>query len=269
MLALSTSRTTCKVIVGNSKRLYSSRPPALILRSGFTLSYHPSLQYSRSLSTSTSLKSSDALSKTIETQETVTASGDSTYEGPLAQTFRRLKLFSLASFGLSSALAPFMFIVESGLPPSARFALAGIALGTSGLSTGLVAWCAKPYVNKMYTHRPDAPGAAEELELITSDLFLRPITTKVYDPSFLIETRRPLARWELAPQIVLTASRAQEAGINVHPTPGSEETVAETRNQAGDVLGRWIVKWGENGHGVCHEAGRVNRYFNVHEELLQ
>lgn len=153
----------------------------MVVRSGS--SYQPSLHnlstHFRQLSTPSPLTNSDATVKPTEAQEKAVGSGDSTYEGPLAQTFRRLKLFSLASFGLSSALAPFMFVVESGLPPSARFALAGIALGTSGLSTGLVAWCAKPYVNKMYTHRPEALGAAEELELITSDLFLRPVTTKV------------------------------------------------------------------------------------------
>ena len=101
------------------------------------------------------------------------------YQGPLSNTFRRLKLFSLGSFGLSAVLAPFLFIIESNLPTSARFALVGIALGTSGLSTSLVAWCAKPYVLMMRRIYPQGPGAAEELELTTMTLFLKQRVTKV------------------------------------------------------------------------------------------
>lgn len=42
--------------------------------------------------------------------------------------------------------------------------------------------------------------------------------------------------------------------------PGSEETVAETMGGAGNVLGRWIVTWGENGEGSCRAEGRVETY---------
>lgn len=80
---------------------------------------------------------------------------------------------------------------------------------------------------------------------------------QVYDPSFLIETRRPLAKWELAEKIRLTPSRTDAVGTNVHPAAGHEETVAETRNEKGDVIGRWVVKWDENGSGTCHEVGYV------------
>src|SRR6266851_4478499 len=38
------------------------------------------------------------------------------YVGPLTQTFRRLKIFSLSSLALASTLSPFIFIVESSLP---------------------------------------------------------------------------------------------------------------------------------------------------------
>ncbi|KJA28864.1 hypothetical protein HYPSUDRAFT_33263 [Hypholoma sublateritium FD-334 SS-4] len=105
--------------------------------------------------------------------------------------------------------------------------------------------------------------------MTTYTLLLRPLKTKVYDPSFLIETKRPLAKWELAERIHLTPSRTDAVGSNVHPVVGHEETVAETRNEKGEVIGRWVVKWGENGAGVCHEVGYVVKHFNVHEELLQ
>jgi hypothetical protein len=42
-------------------------------------------------------------------------------------------------------------------------------------------------------------------------------------------------------------------------TPGNEETVAETADKDGNVIGRWVVTWGENGEGVCREVGHVVR----------
>jgi hypothetical protein len=41
--------------------------------------------------------------------------------------------------------------------------------------------------------------------------------------------------------------------------PGQEETVAETRDKDGNILGRWVVTWGENGEGTCREIGHVVR----------
>ncbi|KAF9560970.1 hypothetical protein CPC08DRAFT_601710, partial [Agrocybe pediades] len=181
------------------------------------------------------------------------------YNGPLTAAFRRLKLFSLGSFGLSLTLSPFIFLIESNLPLNARLALAGIALGTSGLSTGLVAWCAKPYVTVLRRFPAEELGGAEEVELTTYTITMQPRTTRVYDPSFLIETRRPLAKWELAESIVLNRTRTDAVGSNVHPEAGTEETVAETRNSKGEIIGRWIVKWEEGGVGKCHEAGAIVR----------
>jgi hypothetical protein len=108
------------------------------------------------------------------------------YNGPLAPTFRRLKLFSLSSLTLSFALTPFLFIIESSLPASARIALAGTALGTSGISTYLVAWCGRPYVATLNripsSDNPDAPYI---LEMTTMTLALRQRVTRVFDTTFL------------------------------------------------------------------------------------
>ncbi|KAF5326057.1 hypothetical protein D9611_000280 [Ephemerocybe angulata] len=187
------------------------------------------------------------------------------YVGPLSSTFRKLKIFSLASCGLSVTLAPFMFLVESNLPYSARLALASIAIGTSGLSTSLVAWCARPYVTTLGRLKPEGEKGGEVLQLTTMTLTLRHRVTTVYDPEFLIETRRPMAKWELASQMTLPASRLATEGKSL---VGTQETVAETVDHTGKIIGRWIVTWGENGEGVCHQAGHVVKYFNVHEELL-
>ncbi|ETW74834.1 hypothetical protein HETIRDRAFT_412753 [Heterobasidion irregulare TC 32-1] len=179
------------------------------------------------------------------------------YQGPLAPTFKRLKIFSLSSLTLSFLLSPFIFIIESGLPLSARAALAGIAIGTSGVSTALVSWCGQPYVTAM--HRGAADGV---LELTTLTLALHSRVTRVYDPAFLEDATRPFARWSLASAVQLPSGEARM------PAVGSEETVSETTDAKGNVLGRWVVTWAENGEGNCRAVGQVVRHFNVHEELL-
>jgi hypothetical protein len=85
-------------------------------------------------------------------------------------------------------------------------------------------------------------------------------TAQVYDPSFLIESRRPFAQWELADALVLTQNRTESVGANVHPEEGLEETVAETRTADGTIVGRWVVKWGAGGAGTCHQTGHVVRW---------
>jgi hypothetical protein len=91
-----------------------------------------------------------------------------------------------------------------------------------------------------------------------------------------VETKRPFAKWELAEKMVLPDSKSI--------APGHEETVAETTDKDGNIIGRWIVKWGQNDEGICREVGSIVRlvckimlmgrsdfntsYFNVHEELL-
>ncbi|KAI0295196.1 hypothetical protein BC826DRAFT_878954, partial [Russula brevipes] len=192
------------------------------------------------------------------------------YVGPLTQTFRRLKIFSLSSLALASSLSPFIFIVESSLPSTARAALAATALATSGVSTALVAWCGRPYTtahSHSHSHNENAPAG---IELTTLTLALAPRRTRVYDPAFLCDTTRAFARWELAlrvqlppeeeegaPAAAAAAVAAPAAGGGGGVRPGAEETVAETLDAAGNVLGRWIVTWGENGEGSCRAEGRV------------
>ncbi|KAI9441624.1 hypothetical protein H4582DRAFT_1398726 [Lactarius indigo] len=230
------------------------------------------------------IASSTASLSTVPASEATRRSSDSDdpsviYVGPLTQTFRRLKIFSLSSLALAGSLSPFIFIVESSLPSTARVALAATALATSGVSTALVAWCGKPYVTTLrrlsstastspqqqqqqhttHSHNENAPAG---IELTTLTLALTPRATRVYDPAFLGDATRAFARWELARSVQLPPEDA--AGVR----PGEEETVAETLDPAGKVIGRWVVTWGENGEGSCRAEGRVQTHFNVHEELL-
>jgi hypothetical protein len=167
------------------------------------------------------------------------------YTGPMTATFRRLKIFSLSSCALTVVFTPFLFVLESSLPAIAQASLAVTALTTTFLSTALVGWTGRPYVTAL---RRTSDGVG--LELHTMTMTLRPRTTSVYDPAFLAPTRRPFAAWQLASTVHIPANA---------PVPGTEETVAETRDEKGEVCGRWIVTWGEGGEGTCHESGKAVR----------
>jgi hypothetical protein len=156
-------------------------------------------------------------------------------------------------------MAPFIFIVESSLPMSARIFLAATAISTSGISTALVSWCGAPYVSHLRRLIPAENGGIEGIEMTTLTLTLKKQITRVYDSDFLVETRRPFAKWELAQEIQLPPPSEDALTAAKSGAPGEEETVAETLNEKGEIIGRWIVKWGEAGAGTCQATGRVLR----------
>lgn len=79
----------------------------------------------------------------------------------------------------------------------------------------------------------------------------------MYDQDFLLGTQRPFATWELAQEVLLPPAEATNSAHN--PVPGQEETVAETRDKNGNIIGSWVVKWAENGEGSCRPVGNVVR----------
>ena len=119
--------------------------------------------------------------------------------------------------------------------------------------------------------------------MTTLTLGLHERITSVYDTSFLKETSRAFAKWELADHVKLKEKEQQQRAV-----AGTQETVAETTDAKGGLVGSWVVTWGENGEGTCKQVGKVHRcaylasydqtksasvpsgyrYFNVHEELL-
>ena len=120
------------------------------------------------------------------------------------------------------------------------------------------------------------------LQMTTLSLALRERITSVYDTSFLKETSRAFAKWELADHVKLEGREQQQRVV-----AGTQETVAETTDSTGRLVGSWVVTWDENGEGTCKQVGKVNRYvvfvsygrswankhpddryFNIHEELL-
>ncbi|KAK1218596.1 hypothetical protein PQX77_018712 [Marasmius sp. AFHP31] len=134
-------------------------------------------------------------------------------------------------------------------------ALAFTAVSTSGVSTALVAWVARPYVSALKRLEPEHTGEVRGIEMLTSTLTLSPRITRVYDSDFLVETQRPFAKWELAKQVALPTP---QDGSSL-PSAGKEETIAETFDKDGKLVGSWIVKWGENGEGDCSAVGKPDR----------
>jgi hypothetical protein len=186
------------------------------------------------------------------------------YHGPLARTFKRLKLFSLSSLGLSAALTPFIFVIDSSLPTPARIALALTAIGTSGSSTALVGWCGAPYVSSMSRLSGAATAGRDgAIQMITNNMWLQGRKTSVFDPRFLKPTSRPFAKWELAKVVEVEYDNAME---------GKEQVIAETTDNNGRVCGQWLVKWESSGAaaepgtvptslvGHCRAEGRMVRY---------
>ena len=203
------------------------------------------------------------------------------YTGPLAQTFRNLKLFSLSSLGLIAGLSPVLFVVEApGIPVTARVALAGTALAMSGASTGLIAWCGAPYVSSMRRLVPSPPPASDPtagtvkpegassgssvtstmathydaVEMATKTLFSRDIYTQIYDPAVLGSTNRPFATWELQSQLRVPVDASNTSRI----AGGREEVIARTLSAGGEVYGEWLVRWTQDPNNEEYLLGRAS-----------
>ncbi|KAI9209039.1 uncharacterized protein BJ171DRAFT_174342 [Polychytrium aggregatum] len=81
------------------------------------------------------------------------------YTGPMAKSLVYLKRVSLTTLGLSVFGTPLMTL--SNFPnPTIILTMMGVALFTSGISTGLIYYCCKPYVSRIFVHTPFAPGDA-------------------------------------------------------------------------------------------------------------
>lgn len=239
------------------------RPPAFVL-SGIPILHRLSRQLQHS-AVKQSAADDKVYADAIAYLNADPTTNDPDYHGPLAQTFRRLKVFSISSLGLSTLMTPFLFMIEtsSAVPFVGRVALAGTVLMTSGVSTALVAWCGKPYVNTMRWLPSESSGSTTGLEITTLTIALRERITRVYDTAFLVPTTRPFAKWELSEAFKLPSAEA--AAERSKGTLPREETIAETTDKDGNVLGRWIVKWDVDGNGTCHETGKIVRYVpNIH-----
>ncbi|CAO1629182.1 unnamed protein product [Sympodiomycopsis kandeliae] len=216
--------------------------------------------------------------RSYSTQETTTSSTPSTpenilatYQGPMAKTFYRLKIFSFSSLIMATCFIPVFIFAPAGeeLTLAGRVALCVTGLLTSGGSTALVGWISKPYVGKMYLVK-DAQGKSF-LECWTLSWRLKPLKTYIYQPQFVRPTSRPFASWELP----------TELGTSIElPSDQEKVQVSETIDvKSGKVVGSW---WAESvagtatSHGdgqfkqsvICYSEGNPVTHFQVHEEVL-
>jgi len=175
--------TSCNLVSLLTRTSYSHRRPATLFLPLRCIHSHnpPSFSLRRRFGTeTTTLIDATTKNPIPNASSSPVPEGDADiYHGPLAPTFRRLKIFSLSSLALSVTLAPFMFLIESNLPTAARFALAITAVTTSGVSTALVAWCGKPYVTTLRRVKSSENDGIERLEMTTRTLGLHPLVTRV------------------------------------------------------------------------------------------
>ncbi|KAH7102261.1 hypothetical protein BKA62DRAFT_637975 [Auriculariales sp. MPI-PUGE-AT-0066] len=193
--------------------------------------------------------------KFIRFQSTATSKpsqGVVLYQSPTEKPVRFLKSFCVSGTGITLLAAPFMLLAESSLPTVARVSGLGMALFGTASTAAFVARFFSSYVLS-------ARRAPEGYIVFrTADLFLRPRLTSVYDPAFLVRSTRPNAKFELTQRV-----EGAQAG-----EPGAEETVAQTTDHTGRVLGRWVVRWQAGGVGECRAEGKILQDFQLAEELL-
>ena len=133
-----------------------------------------------------------------------------------------------------------------------RVMLGGVAIGSSSLSTALIGWCTAPYVTSLTV---DNDGT---IKFTTRSFFMKSLETTVYDKVFLRPATRFMAHWQLAKEVRLSKEEAEQAIAGLED--GKEETVAETRDEKGDILGWWMVRWRREGDsyvGECTRSGNV------------
>lgn len=195
----------------------------------------------------------------------------------MTRIFGRLKLFSLASLSLSTCASPLLLFGGADVPMATRLGLIALAMSTSGVSTAMVAWIAKPYVAQMLLVAPGSGGvtASPTLEMRTTSWRLRPLQTTIFEPSLIRATSRPFATWELPaalpPPPAHIEQELERTGASV------TKLLAETRDmKTGKTVGRYWATWdkdeaasakGQEGK-QCAQEGNVVRHFNVQEDLL-
>jgi len=164
------------------------------------------------------------------------------YQSPTEQPVKILKMFCVFGTGTTLLASPLLLLVDAPLPMVARVSGIGMALFGTASTAAFVSKFFSGYVLSVHREANEGP-----LVFRTADLFLRTRRTSVYDPSFIVRSTRPSAKFELARRV-----EGAQGG-----QPGTEETVAETTDAAGKVLGRWVVSWKEGGVGECRAEGNI------------
>lgn len=176
------------------------------------------------------------------------------YKGLYADSYKKLKAFSLSSLALATMVTPIMFLIESSIPVGGKAVLGITAMSTSSISTALIAWAGSSYVTQLQV---DEGG--RRLQFTTTTMLLRNIKTVVYDPMFLEPAEEYFIKVRLRNSIRIPMAEVERQGMKL--SDGQEETVAESLDSRGDVKGWWAVKWRKEGDagfvGECRGVGKV------------
>lgn len=179
------------------------------------------------------------IGQVVDLHTLVSPNGDGSssvvYEGPLGNTFKLLKLFSLSSLGLSTAISPFIFILESSLPTSGRVFLAVTAMATTSFSTWLISLFTTPYVNAVTRFTSAGDDRSRTLmTLTTADVLTRPrhVTLLPLEngSSILTASERPMTNFKI--ECAKSADKAADE---------SNRTVGVVQDSKGKVTGLWKV----------------------------
>lgn len=202
------------------------------------------------------------------------------YKGIMAPALRRLKFFSLASLGLATSMSPvLLFAPDVDISAFGRSSMVVVTLLASIGSTAAITAFSKPYVGEMRLYTPtDAAAAAGKSPLIqmdTSDIFLRSLTTTVYDPSWLGPGAiKPLASWALAKRAdhapPLTDHELQPIKGAPVKAEENERLVAETVfTRTGKPVGRvWGTLQPALNLWKMRKEGKPVWQYQVHDHLL-
>ncbi|CAG7854583.1 SubName: Full=Uncharacterized protein {ECO:0000313/EMBL:CCA70537.1} [Serendipita indica DSM 11827] len=229
----------------NYRLCYSARPASRILFQ--TRLIRPQCVYKAGIGSLRALSTESNSSPATFPNSTTQPRQPIEYNGPLADTYQRLKLFSLTSLSLATLMTPLMFIIDSSMPFAGRAVLGFTAMSTSGLSTALIAWLGSTYVTKVRVEDVgvEGAGAGRRVHMTTKTMLLRERVTTVYDPSFLEHAEQYFNKVRLRNQIRVPMAEVEKNGMKL--VDGMEETVAETLDEKGNVRGWWEVHWRREG----------------------
>lgn len=150
--------------------------------------------------------------------------------------------------------SPCLLHAVSAFPSTFQAAILGTGAACFGVVSVYIALSTGPYVAYLRWLPKEEGKKIEGIDMVTYTWLLQKRITRVYNPGFLVDSDKPFTTWKLARRFQLPPFVAHIV------KPGQEEVVAETFDRCGEVLGRWIVTWGEDGRGYCRGEGNIQRY---------
>eukprot|EP01139_Manchomonas_bermudensis_P013053 Amastigsp_a351788_23.p1 type:complete len:227 gc:universal Amastigsp_a351788_23:44-724(+) len=117
------------------------------------------------------------------------------YHGPFEKPVRSVKMFSMSSLAITAVGSPLLAVLASEkMPLAAGVTLAVSAVAVSCSTTGLLAWCAKPYVTRLWVKAVDRSHLRAE----RVSMFGRRYLTELHTDDVMLSSGRPFASFRQA-----------------------------------------------------------------------